>query len=253
MVLVNAMGMQPRSGEILDQFLINTIDYIRSGFADQDNYAELYSAEPTLDQLEQWEINREMTSRIAYKPYMFDQTTAASDSRRAHADAGRVGQGESDRAARVCASIIATRSPARGWKRSRARVISSKSRSRPSWRGWCAIFAGGARKRVRAPREQPGTVQNNRRESAMHLMYFTEQPMSAYPEEEGKKFGYTALVFPNKYLRSGRGQPASTRSASSSISSPKSRASTGSCSTSITTRRSACRPSATSWPRSSLR
>jgi alkanesulfonate monooxygenase SsuD/methylene tetrahydromethanopterin reductase-like flavin-dependent oxidoreductase (luciferase family) len=31
-------------------------------------------------------------------------------------------------------------------------------------------------------------------------MYFTEQPMSAYPEEEGRKLGYTALVFPNKYF-----------------------------------------------------
>jgi pimeloyl-ACP methyl ester carboxylesterase len=37
-------------------------------------YVELYTAEPPLDQLEQWEINREMTSRIAYKPYMFDQS-----------------------------------------------------------------------------------------------------------------------------------------------------------------------------------
>src|SRR6201981_3112115 len=34
----------------------------------------------------------------------------------------------------------------------------------------------------------------------MHLMYFTEQPMSAYPEEEGRKFGYTALLFPNKHF-----------------------------------------------------
>jgi alkanesulfonate monooxygenase SsuD/methylene tetrahydromethanopterin reductase-like flavin-dependent oxidoreductase (luciferase family) len=33
-------------------------------------------------------------------------------------------------------------------------------------------------------------------------MYFTEQPMSAYPAEEGKKFGYTALIFPNKYFDS---------------------------------------------------
>ena len=32
----------------------------------------------------------------------------------------------------------------------------------------------------------------------MHLMYFTEQPMSTYPEEEGQKLGYTALLFPNK-------------------------------------------------------
>jgi pimeloyl-ACP methyl ester carboxylesterase len=74
LVLVNPMGFQPREGEILDQFLINTIDYVRSGFENQDKYVELYTAEPTLDQLEQWEINREMTSRIAYKPYMYDQT-----------------------------------------------------------------------------------------------------------------------------------------------------------------------------------
>jgi len=34
----------------------------------------------------------------------------------------------------------------------------------------------------------------------MFLMYFTEQPMSAYPEEEGKRLGYTATLFPNKYF-----------------------------------------------------
>jgi pimeloyl-ACP methyl ester carboxylesterase len=74
MVLVNAMGMLPQRGEIFDQFLVNTIEYIRTGFHNQDKYAELYTAEPPLDQLEQWELNREMTSRIAYKPYMYDQT-----------------------------------------------------------------------------------------------------------------------------------------------------------------------------------
>jgi pimeloyl-ACP methyl ester carboxylesterase len=74
LILVNPMGLQPRHGEILDQFLINTIDYVRTGFENQDKYVEQYTAEPTLEQLEQWEINREMTSRIAYKPYMFDQT-----------------------------------------------------------------------------------------------------------------------------------------------------------------------------------
>src|SRR5579884_1766727 len=34
----------------------------------------------------------------------------------------------------------------------------------------------------------------------MHLMYFTEQPMSSYPEEEGRKFGYTALLFSNRHF-----------------------------------------------------
>ncbi len=33
----------------------------------------------------------------------------------------------------------------------------------------------------------------------MHLMYFTEQPMSAYSAEEGLKFGATALMFSNKH------------------------------------------------------
>jgi alkanesulfonate monooxygenase SsuD/methylene tetrahydromethanopterin reductase-like flavin-dependent oxidoreductase (luciferase family) len=34
----------------------------------------------------------------------------------------------------------------------------------------------------------------------MHIMYFTEQPMSAYPAEEGLKFGATALMFSNRFF-----------------------------------------------------
>src|SRR5438034_10649672 len=34
----------------------------------------------------------------------------------------------------------------------------------------------------------------------MQLMYFTEQPMSAYPADEGLEFGATALMFSNKYF-----------------------------------------------------
>jgi alkanesulfonate monooxygenase SsuD/methylene tetrahydromethanopterin reductase-like flavin-dependent oxidoreductase (luciferase family) len=33
----------------------------------------------------------------------------------------------------------------------------------------------------------------------MHLAYFTEQPMSAYPADEGRKFGSTALMFSNRH------------------------------------------------------
>src|SRR5262249_9199914 len=35
---------------------------------------------------------------------------------------------------------------------------------------------------------------------AMFLGYFTEQPMSAYPEDEGRKAGITSVLFPNKYF-----------------------------------------------------
>ena len=34
----------------------------------------------------------------------------------------------------------------------------------------------------------------------MHLMYFTEQPMSAYPVDEGRNFGATALMFSNRHF-----------------------------------------------------
>jgi pimeloyl-ACP methyl ester carboxylesterase len=73
MVLVNPMGIQPERGEILDQFIINTIDYIRAGFADQGKYLMVFAEKPGIEQLEAWEINREMTTRIAWKPYMFEQ------------------------------------------------------------------------------------------------------------------------------------------------------------------------------------
>ncbi len=73
MVLVGPMGLQPTQGEILDQLLISTLEYVRTGFAEQATCNQIYGREPDIDQLEQWEINREMTTRIAFKPYMFDQ------------------------------------------------------------------------------------------------------------------------------------------------------------------------------------
>ncbi len=73
LVLVGAMGIQPPRGEILDQSLINTMEYIKAGFHDPARFDAIFS-EPDTDQLERWEINREMTFRIAWKPYMYSQT-----------------------------------------------------------------------------------------------------------------------------------------------------------------------------------
>ena len=73
MVLVSAMGVQPHRGEIMDQFLVYTTDYIAAGFFDQSRMEQLYGKEPEIEQLVTWEINREMTTRIAWKPYMFNQ------------------------------------------------------------------------------------------------------------------------------------------------------------------------------------
>ncbi len=72
LVLVSAMGVKPVKGEILDQFLLYTTDYIRAGFYDPSKMGDLYGKEPDVDQLVMWEMNREMTTRIAWKPYMFN-------------------------------------------------------------------------------------------------------------------------------------------------------------------------------------
>jgi len=39
----------------------------------------------------------------------------------------------------------------------------------------------------------------------MHMMYFTEQSMGAYPEEEGRKHHYTVLTFSNRFFDSQEG------------------------------------------------
>jgi pimeloyl-ACP methyl ester carboxylesterase len=74
LVLVGAMGLKPERGEIADQALLSYIDYVRRGFADARAFDRLFGAEPTTKTLEQWDLNREMTFRIAWKPYMYNST-----------------------------------------------------------------------------------------------------------------------------------------------------------------------------------
>ena len=74
LVLVGAMGIQPSQGEIFDQSLVNHMDYVKAGLHDPSVFDRIFGAEPDTDQLEAWETNREMTFRIAWKPYMFNQS-----------------------------------------------------------------------------------------------------------------------------------------------------------------------------------
>ncbi|MGH2585173.1 MAG: alpha/beta fold hydrolase [Dehalococcoidia bacterium] len=74
LVLVGAMGLHPPHGEIFDQALVNTQAYIKTGLQDADTFEATFGADPSVDQLEQWETNREMTFRIAWQPYMYSQT-----------------------------------------------------------------------------------------------------------------------------------------------------------------------------------
>lgn len=74
LVLVGAMGIKPPKGDILDLAITGYVDYARSGFHDQKKFDGVYGAEPSIDQLEMWDICREMSFRIAWKPYMYSQT-----------------------------------------------------------------------------------------------------------------------------------------------------------------------------------
>jgi len=74
LVLVGAMGLKPDKGDIFDQALVNYIDYARAGFHDQSRFDSIYGAEPSTDQLEAWDICRESSFRVAWKPYMYSQS-----------------------------------------------------------------------------------------------------------------------------------------------------------------------------------
>ncbi len=74
LVLVGAMGIKPPQGDILDLAITGYLDYARAGFHDQKAFDRVYGEEPSIDQLEMWDICREMSFRVAWKPYMYSQT-----------------------------------------------------------------------------------------------------------------------------------------------------------------------------------
>ena len=73
LVLVGPMGIKPDEGYILDQAIISYIDYARAAFHEQKAFEAVFGNVST-DQLEAWDVAREMSFRIAWKPYMYSQT-----------------------------------------------------------------------------------------------------------------------------------------------------------------------------------
>jgi pimeloyl-ACP methyl ester carboxylesterase len=77
MVLVGAMGVKPREGEIFDYFLEGGKTGLRRGFHQPEQSAEFqkyYGKELTPAETELVEQHREMTCRVAWKPYMHSLT-----------------------------------------------------------------------------------------------------------------------------------------------------------------------------------
>ena len=61
------------AGRHLDQAIVSYVAYPQAGFHDQEAFHRVYGDVST-DQLEQWDIAREMCFRVAWKPYMYSQT-----------------------------------------------------------------------------------------------------------------------------------------------------------------------------------
>lgn len=119
LALVSPMGIQPKRGEIFDQFLVSTELYARTAFHHQENFNRLFGEAPGYDQLEAWETDRELSSRVAWKPYMYNRSLPRLlGSCRVPA---LVAWGSEDRVVPVeCASLYAEALP-----EARARVIES--------------------------------------------------------------------------------------------------------------------------------
>ena len=77
MVLVGAMGLKPEKGEIFDYFLESGPTGLRRAFHQPDEspeFARYYGGEQSSEETGRVEQHREMTCRLAWKPYMHSLT-----------------------------------------------------------------------------------------------------------------------------------------------------------------------------------
>ena len=71
------MGVKPEEGEIYDLFLNLATEFLEESFLDPNSveeYATLRPDEPSPEQEELWEVGREQSARLAWKPFMYNPT-----------------------------------------------------------------------------------------------------------------------------------------------------------------------------------
>ena len=71
LVLVAPMGILPAEGDIYDQMLAGHVEYVLDGFASKEAYERQFGKQPDPQIAYQWDLNKEMTARITWRPYMF--------------------------------------------------------------------------------------------------------------------------------------------------------------------------------------
>ena len=79
LILVGAAGLKPVEGEITDIFILSGPTVVEKMFYEPKSapeYAKFFESEPTPEQREILERNREMAARMTWKPYMYDPRLA---------------------------------------------------------------------------------------------------------------------------------------------------------------------------------
>lgn len=75
MVLVGAAGIKPPEGEIFDMFMETASEYIKLTVADPlavEEFATVCPPTPSPELAEAWEVAREQSVRLSWRPYMHD-------------------------------------------------------------------------------------------------------------------------------------------------------------------------------------
>ncbi len=81
LILVGAAGLLPEKGRIYDQFLVSHSNYVQAAFSQPEAYEAIFHSNGdnpdelpmSDDTLTVWDMNREMTTRVAWKPYMYNR------------------------------------------------------------------------------------------------------------------------------------------------------------------------------------
>ena len=73
LVLVNPVGIKPpeNEGEILDQMMVDLHEFVATCFSTPEAAQAVFPEERVQELHQLWDFAREMTARIAWKPYMF--------------------------------------------------------------------------------------------------------------------------------------------------------------------------------------
>ena len=73
LTLIGSAGLLPEHGEILDQMMLSHRKYIEESFKDAETYVEHMGEEPAPELRELWDLSREMTARVSWKPYLHNR------------------------------------------------------------------------------------------------------------------------------------------------------------------------------------